>query len=590
VEGNCVYFHRVDGRTGAVTQTQISNFDARIAEEVVFDDGSGEVARVFYLTGTHQNGRRLSKARVGALEFGAMTWIPREWGAGAVVRAGFGHREQLREAIQTLSDPARQVIYQHTGWREVDGEWVFLFHGGAIGADDVTVDLDRALNRYALPDLAEDVQEAVQMSLGFLDCGPRIVTVPILCATYLAPLAHHLGPDFVVWLVGVTGSLKSELAALAQRHFGRFDRKHLPCSWTSTENAIEGRLFHAKDVVCVVDDYAPRGDRWSQTAMERSAQRIVRSVGNQSSRGRLRSDLTHRPDRPPRGVIFATGEDLPPTSSIQARLVVVAVEKQQLDLAVVTEMQRSGDRLAQAMAGYISWLRPRFSDLAPELQAKFRDARGRFQGATGHMRQPEALAQLYLGMDMASQYFHEIGAITASEAEELRQATLATLDQVGKQQAEILEAADPAEIFMETLRDAFVQDRAVLVAPSVATTGGAVGWADDEYVYLLPGAVQRLVFTARRDLGLHWPFSQRALGEALLQAGFILEGPKRPYTWQRRLGGARPRVYMMPLHLVEESLAVHPLHAPDWYNDPRPDRTNNGGRDASSPLSPFSDT
>ena len=96
-------------------------------------------------------------------------------------------------------------------------------------------------------------------------------------------------------MVGPTGSLKSELAALAQRHFGTFDRKTLPGSWTSTENALEGRLFTVKDALAVIDDYAPNADSRAQQELEKRAQRIIRGIGNRASRARLRADLSQRP-------------------------------------------------------------------------------------------------------------------------------------------------------------------------------------------------------------------------------------------------------------------------------------------------------
>jgi hypothetical protein len=61
-----------------------------------------------------------------------------------------------------------------------------------------------------------------------LDAAPASVAIPLVAATYAAPLSFIVNPDFALWLVGPTGSLKSELAALAQRHFGTFDRKTLP--------------------------------------------------------------------------------------------------------------------------------------------------------------------------------------------------------------------------------------------------------------------------------------------------------------------------------------------------------------------------
>ena len=221
------------------------------------------------------------------------------------------------------------------------------------------------------------------------------MAIPLVAATYAAPLSFITSPDFALWMVGPTGSLKSELAALSQRHFGRFDRKTLPGSWTSTENALEARLFTVKDAVAVIDDYAPNADSRAQQELEKRAQRIIRGIGNRASRGRLRADLSQQPDRPPRGLVICTGEDLPTGHSIQARLVIIEVDRERLNLDVITDLQASDDRLAHAMRGYIEWLQPAIPQLKKEMPARLGHLRGELFQIASHLRQADALAQEY---------------------------------------------------------------------------------------------------------------------------------------------------------------------------------------------------
>ena len=58
-------------------------------------------------------------------------------------------REYARTAIQWFSMTAgERSVYAHTGWRKLDGRWLYLHAGGAIdGAGDVrdiSVDLPEA--------------------------------------------------------------------------------------------------------------------------------------------------------------------------------------------------------------------------------------------------------------------------------------------------------------------------------------------------------------------------------------------------------------------------------------------------------------
>lgn len=258
VAGNVIY------RADTKADVPLCNFAARIVADVTTDDGT-ECRRRLRVTGTLDTGAALLEVEVAAERFAAMDWPMNEWGTRAIVAAGAGAKDHLRVAILTNSPDVRhETQYAHTGWRELDGRWCYLHAGGAIGSDGpvpgVRVALPSPLAGYALPSLpaGERVRAAVRASLGLLrDLAPDEVTVPLLIAPYRAVLG---GADYSLGLVGRTGAGKSELAALAQQHFGAtLTARHLPANWSSTANATEALAFAAKDALLVVDDYCPVG-------------------------------------------------------------------------------------------------------------------------------------------------------------------------------------------------------------------------------------------------------------------------------------------------------------------------------------------
>jgi hypothetical protein len=568
-------YRRVDGRLcrlrhdrdGNEVVQPLANFDAEVLEEVAYDDGV-DASRVFNVRGRLSDGRELPVARVPASEFVGMNWVTGAWGVRAVVCAGQGARDHLRAAVQTLSNATTRVVFKHTGWREHQGSWAYLFHGGAVGANDVAVELEPPLDRLLLPAVADDVPGAVAWSLRLLECGPESVMVPLLGAIYEAPLSFAMSPDFAVWLLGPSGSLKSELAALAQRHFGRFDRKTLPATWSSTENALEARLFALKDVLAVVDDYAPLTDVRAQTDLERRAQRVLRGVGNRSGRGRLRPDLTAHPDRPPRGLVLCTGEDLPPGPSIQARLVVVPVDRDRLRLSEITALQGNGNRLPHAMRGYIEWLRPQLADLRERLPLEQERVRGELHRIGSHLRQAEALAHLYLGFDLFLAFAESVAAVTGERAAELRQHGLDALRSIGDRQGQQLVEMDPAERFLTVLGTLLIQRRVTLAAKEVdpdLEDAEFIGWRDDEFAYLLPAAVRRRVASFLRESGEHWPHTPTALNQALVRRGVLALSPDGRAETLVRVGrsGDRRRVLRLPLAVVDAGTAtLSPMSPP----------------------------
>jgi hypothetical protein len=82
------------------------------------------------------------------------------------------------------------------------------------------------------------------------------------------------------------------------------------------------------------------------------------------------------------------------------------------------------------MAGYIGWLNAQMDVLPGLLRETFEEARA-LATSGGHLRVPETLAHLYLGVNTGLCYAEEIGACSAAQAEELRERAWAALLALG---------------------------------------------------------------------------------------------------------------------------------------------------------------
>src|SRR5262249_6472817 len=143
-----------------------------------------------------------------------------------------------------------------------------------------------------------------------------------------------------LFLEGQSGAGKTELATLCQQHYGTWEARRLPGSWLSTGNALGELTFLAKDTLLVIDDFAPDGPATDIARSHREAGRIFRAQGNNASRKRLRSDTTFRPNKPPRGLILSTGEDVPRGKSVRARLLILGMHEGDLDWSRLTACQQ----------------------------------------------------------------------------------------------------------------------------------------------------------------------------------------------------------------------------------------------------------
>jgi hypothetical protein len=131
-------------REGEIPQ-RLTNFTARVEEEIIRDDGA-EVRRIYKIAGKAAE-KPLPRTEVAASHFQSMGWVSEAWGLSARITAGQGARDYTREAIELLSGGAVvRRLYAHTGWRLLPGgDRVYLYAGGAVGAEEVEVELEPGL-------------------------------------------------------------------------------------------------------------------------------------------------------------------------------------------------------------------------------------------------------------------------------------------------------------------------------------------------------------------------------------------------------------------------------------------------------------
>jgi DNA polymerase-1 len=500
----------------------LCNFVARIVEEAVLDDGV-QTTREWVIEGRLSNGDELPIVRVPVQRFPSMSWVSEQWGVRAIVYAGQATRDYLREAIQHFSPKAVQHrVYIHNGWREIAGAWVYLTASGALGRNDIEVDLGPDLARYQLPYQVENPVAAMQASLRLLHVAPMTVTVPLWAATYRAPLASILPIDLSIFLEGMTGALKSSLVAVFLSHYGTFDHLNLPGTWSATANFLERRAFTLKDTVFVVDDFAPKAGLDDRELYNKAA-RLLRAQGNLSGRGRLNADLSERRAMPPRGLIVATGEQHPIGQSILARIFLVAIKQTDVNRQGLGRAQTTAGLLSEAMAGYLHWQAPRMPDLQSMLPAIFADVRRQATQDQEHLRVPAAIAHLWIGLDQGLTYAQAIGACSEERADSLRERGWAALCAVGGAQGRLVEEERPTLHFLRAVATLITQGRVYLL-PKEGGWGGSsaqgavfVGWHDDEFVYLLPDAAFEAVARSSRDAGHPFPIRQERLRRELTE-------------------------------------------------------------------------
>ena len=506
---------------------------------------------------------------IPASDFAGMDWPIERLGAAAITYPN--QRDYARTAIQSLSMTAEErCIYTHTGWRKVNGVWIFLHAGGAIAGTgavaDINVRLAGQMSRYELrlPASPDALATAVRASLKLAELGPEVISLPLLAATYRAVLGDA---DFAIHLAGETGAFKSEVAALYQQHFGAaMNRLHLPGAWSSTGNALEVLAFFGKDAIVVIDDFAPQGNSADVARYHAAADRVFRAAGNRAGRGRLDSTAKLREPKPPRALILSTGEDIPRGQSVRARLLILELSKNSIETTALTECQNNAQegRFAEAMGAYVRWMASHYDEARDRFEKLIVEHRGRALRNLAHARTPDIVANLQAGFELYLAFCIESGAITGAERDDLLNRCWTALSLAAATQAKHQMATEPATRFVGLIRSLRTSGRVHLEARSGGAVsespescgwrrdnsgawtplGECIGWVADDDLYLEPTAAFRAAQVAGRDIGEVLTVAEQTLRKRLHEKGLLasVDASRETLTVRRSIGGTSKSV------------------------------------------------
>jgi hypothetical protein len=337
-----------------------------------------------------------------------------------------------------------------------------------------------------------------------------------------------------------------------------------------------------KDALLVIDDYKPGIDVRSRARLEHDAERIFRGAANHSGRGRMNADGKLRVENPPRCLTLASGEDVPPGQSLRARLLIIRMRKNAMELDRLLECQQQAERgvYAAAMVGYLRWIAPRIDKLRRTAGSEIARLRDNLRThLPGHGRTPAMIARLYRAWWLWLKAARECGAITEEELGIEWRRVQAGLIAVGREQSSYQQSQDPTKRFVELLTAAITSGRAHIAdavsgrQPNnagiwgwrakeiVLSHGGEVAWEPQgerigwvngsKHVYLQPDAsfqIAQKIAAGGEGLAV----SQQTLWRRLGEAGMIAARDGSHLTVKRVIEEARRRVIVLRAELLDD--------------------------------------
>jgi 5S rRNA maturation endonuclease (ribonuclease M5) len=545
---------------------RLANFVAKIEKVITMDDGENE-ERIHVLVGTTNKGKELKKLQIPSNKFLKMDWIS-EWSPDAWLLPGQSVKDIVRHAIEVCSENyPEEKIFTHTGWRLINGNWVYLHAEGAIGGENILTKPQKGLENYVLPPTVKNVKNAIDTALKFLDIGKPEITYPLFAYIFLTPLTTLVDPPrFSLYLYGPTGSLKTTTAVLALNFFGKFNY----CghsSFADTLNALELKSFLLKDSLHLLDDLSPATQRTQQNHSENIAQYLIRAYSNRFGRRRMTYDLKARNGYNPRGMLIITGEDTIKIQSTQARLLTLEFDRDSIDKEKMSFMYKNTDLLRETMVGYLLFIRDKIDKLQEELDHYIELARVKLSSKNlAHPHLLDIYGYLKFGYSQFLQFALKHRAITKEQAEELETKFNEYFLKVFKIQSSAVDKEDPALMFVEILSSLLAQEK-IRVEPyqykdprthkfyieDKPNKAELIGFFDDKYYYLIANVTYHIVQRFMHNEGKTFPVSASALHKMLAAKGFIEVQQNGENTKPMRVLGQICRVLVVKKSVLDPS-------------------------------------
>ena len=575
--GGGLYFF--DCRKAKNRDTKLCNFTAEITHEVTKVDGQNSF-KTLLVQGQRSDGTYFPSVDIEATQFDGMDWVMSHWGAKAIINVVPKSKDHVAAAIKSLSTYEMKTVYLHTGWIFHAKKYAYLSASGGITANgyspDFATELSGSLNNYELPapcaDMEVPVTKFLELFSDLIDDGTGLV---ILSGAFRSIFSEFVPCTVSLYLQGTTGTYKSAVVGVVQALFGKtFNGSNLPENWSSTGNAIEKKAALAKDAMFVVDDFVARGTQSDVARMHRDAERVLRSQGNQSGRDRMTSTTELRGANVPKGMICATGEDLPNGHSLQARLVIINMKKGSTNTGVLSKLQdyaQTGD-LAQLNANFIRWIAAAADDGV--IEQYFIDALSSCAEKLppeGHARTRDNLSQMLTGLWIYLQYAIDVGIMNLEAADIFKLQAIETVLALSRIQAGVDKDASDAERFVKVLQSALSMGSCHLAEQSggypkyytaagwkmtgsgrsqkIEGQGVKVGWMNDKHVFIDITAAQKVVKQLSQGTGNYLGSSDRAVTKALYEANMLAEVSKDRLTIKVTVEGQRRNLLCMDTDL-----------------------------------------
>lgn len=443
--------------------------------------------------------------------------------------------------------PERHYIVV-TGFVKIGDSWVFAHDGAKPPADNIVFNTKKTIpvNRNMLP------KGAFQAIMEFLGISAKLMLMlPLVLMAHLSLMfnlfdAAGYVPRFLLFLCGRTGSMKTAVSLALYRLF--MDQPTYPeATFKDTEVSLEKALGEGCGKVIVLDDYRPPVTAVDGKNNLAKLESVVRAVGDRIPKSRSNAELGRAKEFVPSSCVVVTGEDLGGTQSSQNRMLIVPINKGDINGKLLKRFQDDPMLIATHMAYFLEHVGKNGDTVVQFIKTNFDRERSYFAQSLREPRVVDTAVTLMLTASILYAYGEDIGAFDKGSGVHLLAEWRNAILQACIHSEGISKDQDPVAMYLQAFFDMWDRKEVEIAHDSKTFDAGKhIGYANDEYLWLWHHELYNRVCRYWQRSGVVFPLTEGKMNEHLDAAGLIR------VTYETRGNGSK-KLYVCKSSLPKRS-------------------------------------
>ena len=495
-------------------QLHICNFDLKVEKIIIEDDGSNK-SKKYKLKCILENRIEERTIILEPIDLNDSNWIKNKLGIKYYLGADCNAYKYLDRYISESAKFIKEEIeYKQVGWRNINGKYVYLHGRGAIGCNDINIHGDRNYN-IEIDNRYSNLEDILLLTKICRNDEKSIFMFVYSHLSVLKELFSLAGaePKFVLWIYGLTGSMKTSVSKIFFNLFNRGKDMKISATFKDTQAALELKAFEHKDCSLLIDDYHPSSSYIEKKDMESKASNILRMYGDGISKGRSNKYMQKQKVYPPRGLCVITGEDFIGGESTIARYVGIEVNREEFDKKILSFHQENPLIFSTYMNYFIEWVSYNFEDIRSYIEINFSNIRNNFSNEFNHPRLGEVYSILNITIDIIFRYFE---CSNYSSKILKKEEWLFKITNVIREHEKNNFNEDPAVMYLIALKELICSGQVKLNSIKEDNKNNYfIGYKDEEKYYLLPKIAFEKIKKFWKGQGVEFPVGETAVNKAL---------------------------------------------------------------------------